>query len=273
MGLGTINDPNKSDIIELKNIVQKYGKGDKEITVINDLNFLLEREPQVDGSKHGKRVSLIGLSGCGKSTLLRYIAGLQTPTSGKVLLDGKPISEKQSVGMVFQKYSSLEWRSVLDNVAFGLELQGVDKEIRYKKAMEIIEMVGLLGHENKFAQYPSLSGGQLQRVAIARSLLASPNILLMDEPFSGLDVKTKFHMQDMLIDIWNKIHPTIITVTHDITEAVYLSDEIIILNKGNIVHKIETNFSVAERNRKLKLESKFIDIVKFVENKIFELEE
>ncbi|MCL4153378.1 UNVERIFIED_CONTAM: hypothetical protein GTU68_021521, partial [Idotea baltica] len=135
------------------------------------------------------------MSGAGKSTILRYIANLQQPTEGTVKVKGKAVSDSERVSMVFQQYSSLPWMTVLDNVALALRYQGVSRSERDDRAMELIKMVGLEGHEQKFAQYPTLSGGQLQRVAIARSLLANPEILLMDEPFGALDIKTRLQMQ------------------------------------------------------------------------------
>ena len=166
-----------------------------------------------DRPEQGQFATILGPSGCGKSTVLRYVAGLQDPTDGQVLLKGNPVGKDNRVSMVFQQYSSLPWMTVLDNVALALRYKGISKKERDEKALEMIELVGLAGHENKFAQYPTLSGGQLQRVAIARSLLANPEILLMDEPFGALDVGTRLQMQDLLLQLWMKFHPTIIFVT------------------------------------------------------------
>ncbi|MCB0641163.1 MAG: ATP-binding cassette domain-containing protein, partial [Phaeodactylibacter sp.] len=167
--------PEQKNIIELKHIHQSYDGG--KSFIIEDLEFLVEDKPA-----QGQFVVILGMSGSGKSTLLRYIAGLQEPTSGEVLVNGKPVGNDNRVSMVFQQYSSLPWMTVLDNVSLALRYKGMPKKEREVKAMEMIELVGLAGHEKKFAQYPSLSGGQLQRVAIARSLLANPEIILMDEP-------------------------------------------------------------------------------------------
>ena len=197
------------NLIELKEISQSYDGGQNYI--IKDLNLLIEDKPA-----QGQMVIILGMSGCGKSTLLRYIAGLQQPTRGEVYLKGKLRRDEDHVGMVFQQYSSFPWMTVLENVAIGLDFQGLDEKSRNLKAMEMIELVGLGGHENKFAQYPTLSGGQLQRVAIARSLLTSPEMLLMDEPFGALDIKTRIQMQDVLLELWHKFHSTIVFVTHDI---------------------------------------------------------
>jgi NitT/TauT family transport system ATP-binding protein len=251
-------------VIELKNISQVY---DGTNVVLKDLNLTIEDRPN-----KGQFIALLGPSGCGKSTLLRYISGLQKPTAGEVKLFGKPRTEDDRVGMVFQKYSSLPWLSVLDNISLGLKLQGMGKAARTTKAKEILEIVGLKGHGNKYAQYPTLSGGQLQRVAIARSLLANPRILMMDEPFGALDVKTRLKMQDSLQEIYINLNnqgnnPTVLLVTHDIQEAVYLADDIFILGKAPA--KVEHHIKVAlpeKRDRNIKRENFFREIVAQVED-------
>jgi NitT/TauT family transport system ATP-binding protein len=210
------------DIVELRRISQSYDGGQNWI--LRDLNLLIEDKP-----KQGQFVVLLGISGSGKSTVLRYIAGLQEPTSGEIFIDGKP-ANGQSISMVFQQYSSFPWYSVLQNVELPLKLRRVPKKERRERAMEMIARVGLAGHERKFAQYPLLSGGQLQRVAIARSLIADPRIILMDEPFGALDGLTRYEMQVMLANLWESLQSTIIFVTHDLTEAVFLGDDIYILD-------------------------------------------
>ena len=215
-------DTDQNNIIELRGMGQSYDGG--ENWIIKGLDFLIEDKPA-----QGEFAVILGMSGCGNSTILRYIAGLQEPTMGEVLIKGKPVSDDNRVSMVFQQYSSLPWMTVLDNVGLALRYKGISKKERDLKAMEILELVGIAGHEKKYAQYPTLSGGQLQRVAIARSLLANPDILLMDEPFGALDIRTRIQMQDLLSEIWEKFHSTILFVTHDISEAVYLGDDIYIL--------------------------------------------
>lgn len=254
------------DIVELKNISMSYDGGKSYI--IKDLNFLVEDKPG-----QGQFVVILGLSGCGKSTLLRFICGLQKPTSGEVLVRGKPKDEDTRIGMVFQQYSSFPWLSVVDNVALGLKYKGVSKKQRHEKAMEMIKVVGLDGHEKKYAKYPTLSGGQLQRVAIARSLVADPEILLMDEPFGALDLNTRLQMQDLLCEIWTKLQSTIIFVTHDLPEAVYLGDDIYIMRAcpGMIVEKIKVDLSL-KRDRDIKRTTKFMDIVNNVENKMISIQ-
>jgi NitT/TauT family transport system ATP-binding protein len=253
------------DLIELKNINQSYDKG--KTFVIKDLNLLIEDKPNV-----GEFIVLLGKSGCGKSTILRYIAGLQKPTSGNVLIKAKNRTEDDRAGMVFQQYSSYPWLSVLDNVSLGLKIKGISKKERREKAMEIIKVVGLEGHEDKYAQYPTLSGGQLQRVAIARSLVVNQEFLLMDEPFGALDTNTRLKMQDFMLALWNKITPTIILVTHDINEAVYLGDDIYIMssNPGEIVEGIHSGLP-KDRTKEIKRTKEFTDMVYYIENKMMTL--
>ncbi len=250
------------NIIELSGISQSYDGGQNWI--IQDLDFLIQNKPG-----QGEFVCVLGMSGCGKSTLLRYIAGLQKPTEGTVLVNGQPLSDTNRVSMVFQQYSSLPWMTVLDNVGLALQYKGISKKERDLKAMEMIELVGLAGHHNKYAQYPTLSGGQLQRIAIARSLLANSQVLLMDEPFGALDVKTRLQMQDLLQDIWAKFHPTIIFVTHDISEAVYLADDIYIMKyaPSQFVEHIHIDLPM-DRNRYTKRDPRFVELVHEVEDRM-----
>jgi len=256
------NNKDADDIIDLKDISQTYDGG--KTWTIQGLSLLIENGVN-------NFVSILGMSGCGKSTLLRYISGLQKPTSGEILINGKPINRETVVGMVFQKYSSFPWLTVLQNVSLGLELQGVSEKERTERAMDMIQQVGLEGHEHKFAQYPILSGGQLQRVAIARSVLASPRILLMDEPFGALDIKTRLDMQDMVNKLIsnNSKDMSIIFITHDISEAVYLTDDVYIMqsNPGRIVEKIHVDLPF-DRERSLKRSKKFVDTVYDIEDRM-----
>lgn len=260
-------DTELKNIIELKDIHQTYNNG--ETVILKDLNFLIEDKPA-----QGQFVVILGMSGCGKSTLLRYIAGLQKPTAGTILVNGKPIGNDNRVSMVFQQYSSLPWMTVLDNVGLALNYKGISQKERNEKAMELIELVGLAGHEHKYAQYPMLSGGQLQRVAIARSLIANSDVLLMDEPFGALDIQTRILMQDLLADIWNKFHPTIIFVTHDISEAVYLGDDIYIMKSApsRFVEHIKVDLPL-RRTRETKRDQRFVDLVREVEDRMVSVSE
>ena len=254
------SDSSLKNIIELRGIGQTYDGGANWI--IKDLDFLVEDKPD-----QGQFVVILGMSGSGKSTILRYIAGIQQPSEGKVLINGEPVNPDKHISMVFQQYSSLPWMTVLDNVALALQYQGMGKKERYEKAMEMIKLVGLEGHEKKYAMYPTLSGGQLQRIAIARSLLSNSQILLMDEPFGALDIKTRIQMQELLLSLWEKFHSTIIFVTHDIAEAVYLADDIYILKyaPSNFVEHIKVNLPL-HRTRETKREAQYTDLVHHVED-------
>jgi NitT/TauT family transport system ATP-binding protein len=253
------------DIIELRNINQSYDNG--KTLIIKNLNLLIEDKPN-----QGQFIVILGASGCGKSTILRYVAGLQKPTSGEILIKGVPRTDKDRIGMVFQQYSSFPWMTVIENVGLGLKYKGISEKETRDKAMEMIKIVGLEGHEKKFAKYPTLSGGQLQRVAIARSLLVNQEILLMDEPFGALDTYTRLKMQDFLIEIWEKVHPTIILVTHDIAEAVYLGDDIYIMsaNPGEIIEHIVDDLP-QHRTREIKRDKKFVEMVYHIEDKMMQL--
>jgi NitT/TauT family transport system ATP-binding protein len=218
-----------TDVINLVNINQIYSDSVPPNIVFKDFNLDIK-----DVKDRGQFITLMGKSGCGKSTLLRYISGLQEPTSGDVYIYGKKRTSKDRIPMVFQQYTSFEWKTVLQNVALPLILKGVPKSEANDKAMEMIKIVGLIGHEDKWAKYPILSGGQLQRVAIARNLVVNPQILLMDEPFGALDTITRKQIQLFLRSIFEhaKLDPTVIFVTHSESEAVFLSSDIYILDSG-----------------------------------------
>jgi NitT/TauT family transport system ATP-binding protein len=258
-----------SPILELRNIHQTYfdDKKQKDFVVFDNLNLAIE-----DYENVGQFAVIMGKSGCGKSTLLRYWTGLQKPTSGEVLISGKPLSKSQSIPMVFQQYSSLEWYSVLENVALPLTLKGVSKKEAHEKAMAMIKVVGLEGHENKYAKGPQLSGGQLQRVAIARSLVANPSMILLDEPFGALDGFTRAKMQFFLLDLFQKsevadLNPTVVLVTHDPREAVLLGNDIYIMDAdpGRIVKHLRPELPDS-RDRSIRKDPRFVEIVSYVED-------
>ncbi len=255
----------RKNIIELNRVCQSYDGGQNWI--IKDLEFLIEDKPD-----QGQFIVILGMSGCGKSTLLRYIAGLQKPTEGVVKINGKAVTEDNRVSMVFQQYSSLPWLTVLENVALALKYKGVPKLEREEKARELIRLVGLEGHEWKYAQYPTLSGGQLQRVAIARSIIANPEIILMDEPFGALDIRTRLQMQELLSNLWNKFQSTVIFVTHDIAEAVYLADDIYIMKSApsQFVRHIPIDLPLI-RTRETKRDPKYTELVHLVEDTMMEV--
>ncbi len=262
-------DNGSSAILELRGIRQTYydTKTHKDVVVFDDFNLKVEDYPNI-----GQFVVIMGKSGCGKSTILRYWTGLQKPTAGQVFVGGRELTENQSMPMVFQQYSSLEWYSVLDNVALPLTLKGVSKKEAHERAMEMIKVVDLEGHENKYARMPQLSGGQLQRVAIARSLVANPNMLLLDEPYGALDGFTRAKMQFFLLELFQKgelasLNPTVVLVTHDPREAVLLGNDIYIMDAdpGRIVKHIKPDLP-EKRDRSIRKESRFIEIVSYIED-------
>lgn len=213
-------------IVEFQNVTVRFGS----FTAVNDICFSIDDVPG-----RGEFVSIIGPSGCGKSTLLNLIAGFLQPTEGKVLVNGQPVhGPGRDRGMIFQQYSSFPHLTVRKNVMFGLEINkrelGLNPAARRDRAQKLINEVGLTGHEDKYPH--QLSGGQQQRVAIARSLAMEPRILLMDEPFSALDEPTRLEMQELLVALWHRVHPTIFCITHSVTEAVYLGERVWIFTHG-----------------------------------------
>lgn len=191
----------------------------------------------------GEFICILGPSGCGKSTLLGALAGHLSPSAGTLLVDDRPVQgPSPERGMVFQHHTLFPWRKVIDNVAFGLKMRGLGKAERYRQAREILSLVGLNGFE---AHWPSqLSGGMQQRVEIARVLINRPRLLLMDEPFGALDAQCRLDMQQLLLDIWTRIRTTVVFVTHDIDEALFLADRILVMSPrpGRIIEDLRVDF-------------------------------
>jgi NitT/TauT family transport system ATP-binding protein len=188
----------------------------------------------------GRLTCIVGPSGCGKTTLLRVMGGLEAPTSGEVLLEGRPVrGPGPDRGMVFQEYALFPWRTVLKNIMFGLALKGLPAEEARERARGYMETVGLSGCEDLYPR--ELSGGMKQRVAIARTLAVEPSVLLMDEPFASLDAQTRNGMQEFLVDLWLKTGTTIVFVTHSVDEAVFLGQDIIGLSRrpARLVERLE----------------------------------
>lgn len=242
--------------IEIKDIYKSFKTNKKTLEVLKDINLNIS---------DGKLVCLLGPSGCGKTTLLRLIAGLDNPTSGEIIADGtvvkKPSGDR---AVIFQQYSLFPWLTVLDNVMFGLKLNNKSKEENLHRAETYLERVGLI--EFKDAYPHELSGGMKQRVAIIRSLLNHTPILLMDEPFSALDMQNRHKLQEQLIGVWKRFKNTIVFVTHDVDEAVYLADEIVIMDKNP--GRIKEIYSV-DLQRPRKRESKeFLEIQEEVISKL-----
>jgi NitT/TauT family transport system ATP-binding protein len=221
-------------VIECRHVTMRYG----DVVALNDLSL------QVGSAKdRGEFIAIIGPSGCGKSTLLNIIAGLLEPTEGEILVDGRPVrGPGRDRGMIFQQYSSFPHLTVMQNVLFGLRVNRSEMQLDgaacAARAAELVRQVGLNGHEHKYPD--QLSGGQQQRVAIARTLALEPRIILMDEPFSALDEPTRLEMQELIVQLWFRIKPTILCVTHSVTEAVYLSERVWIFTRapGQVAYDI-----------------------------------
>jgi len=218
-------------ILDVQHLCKIFGIGERSTTALNDINFCTHRR---------EFLCVVGASGCGKSTLVRILAGLEEQSAGEVLLLGKPVTEPGSDrGMVFQGYTLFPWLTVKKNVMFGLEVNGKGKDESERQALQWLQLIGL----EKFADaYPNqLSGGMKQRVAIVRALANQPRILLMDEPFGALDAQTRCRMQAHLLEIWRKIDITIVFITHDLDEAIFLADRILVLSPhpGQVQELIE----------------------------------
>ena len=209
-----------ADILEIKNVSKTYDAGENPVKALDGVNLNVAE---------GEFVSVIGPSGCGKSTLFNIIGGLISDYDGNVLIDGHAVDgAHKDVGVVFQEESTFPWRTVLENVTFPLEVEGMDKAEREKVGRRFIKLVGLDGFEN---HYPSqLSGGMKQRTAVARTLAYEPRIMLLDEPFGALDEQTRMLLGDKMLEIWSALRQTMLLITHNITEAVQLSDRVVVMS-------------------------------------------
>jgi NitT/TauT family transport system ATP-binding protein len=206
--------------IEIREVSLAYDTPAGQVQGVQDVSFDIERS---------EFICLVGPSGCGKSTLLNIIAGFISPTGGEILIGGRKIDgHGMDRGVVFQDFAQLfPWRTALGNVAFGLEMKGVAKPEREKIALEQLRLVKLEKFEKSYPHH--LSGGMQQRVAIARALAYNPAVLLMDEPFAALDALTRDDMQRLLADVWRETRKTVVYVTHNVSEAVYLADRVIVM--------------------------------------------
>jgi NitT/TauT family transport system ATP-binding protein len=271
---GATADESLPSIVEFKKVTKTYYPGTpRAFTAIRDVTFVVKDLPKV-----GEFVAMLGPSGCGKSTVLKLIAGLEPQfpaTSGETLLWGKPIEGPGADrGMVFQEYTAFDHRTVLDNVAFGLECRGVSRREREDKAMHWIQKVGLDAKKDA-RKYPhQLSGGMRQRVAIARTLILEPRIVLMDEPFGALDPMTRLRMQDQIIGLWKDVQATVFFVTHSIEEAVFLGDRVYLFSgaPGTILE--EMRLPRPDRPAIVaQAEPEFTEVVKGLREKISRMEE
>jgi ABC-type nitrate/sulfonate/bicarbonate transport system ATPase subunit len=226
--------------LSVRGVGKRYDLGRRmAIEAVRDITFdVLE----------GEVCALLGPSGCGKSTVLRMVAGLEDPSSGAMFLDGKPIhGPDKSRGMVFQRYTSFDWMTVQKNVEYGMRINGVPRAKRRDNADRFIQLVKLTKFKNAYPR--ELSGGMQQRVAIARTLANGPSILLMDEPFGALDAETKWQMQELMIGIVEKSRATVLLVTHDLEEAIFIADRIFFMSRhpGTIRATLVTEFKQGRR--------------------------
>jgi NitT/TauT family transport system ATP-binding protein len=231
--------------IELRNITLEYASAENRVTALQDVSFSVEA---------AEFLCVVGQSGCGKTTMLNIAAGFLEPTKGEILMGGKAVTGKGlDRGVVFQDFAQLfPWRTAQRNVEFGLEMKGISKEERTEIALRFLKLVSL----EKFARsYPhELSGGMQQRVAIARALAYNPAVLLMDEPFAALDALTREEMQRFLVDVWRETKKTVIYVTHNVAEAVYLADRIIVFSPHPGTVKAQVKISLPRPRDTLSLE-------------------
>lgn len=260
------------NVVEFVKVTKTYG-GRKPFTAIKDVSFVVEDLPNV-----GELIAILGPSGCGKSTVLKLIAGLepQFPQSeGDVFVLGEPVKGADANrGMVFQEYTAFDNRTVLENVAFGLECRGIKKSERNDLAREWIRKVGLDAAKDADKYPHQLSGGMRQRVAIARTMVLKPRILLMDEPFGALDPMTRLRMQDLLIDLWKTAETTVFFVTHAIPEAVFLGDRIYLFSNspGTIIEEVRSP-RPEEPSYVAQAKPEFTERAQYIQSKIAKMEE
>ena len=260
-------------IVEFRRVTKTYNAGrGNAFTAIKDVTFVVEDLPN-----KGEFVCVLGPSGCGKSTILRLIAGLEPQhpaTTGEVSVQGQPIHRPGADrGMVFQDYTSFDHRTVLGNVTFGLECAGVPRKQRNELGREWIHKVGLKV-ESDSDKYPhELSGGMRQRVAIARTLILRPRIILMDEPFGALDPQTRLNMQDLLIKLWREVQATVFFITHSIEEAVFLGDRVYMMSNspGTILEELEVD-PPDRPALEMQRQPRFLETVYYIRDKITKLE-
>jgi ABC-type nitrate/sulfonate/bicarbonate transport system ATPase subunit len=251
----------KTEIAPLKLSVRDLsvtyiGRDGEKTEAVRDVSFDISDKPDC-----GEIIVFLGPSGCGKSTILKAVAGLIQPTKGECFVDGKLITDVgRDRGMVFQTYTSFAWLTVRKNVEYGLKLQGIEKDKRRELSNKILEEVGLAEFSERYPK--DLSGGMKQRVAIARTLINNPRVVLMDEPFGALDPQTRWGMQSLLLDISKRENNTIIFVTHDVSEAVYIADTCYVLSKrpAHILEKVDvSHFPVKDITLKSSAEFRVIE--------------
>ena len=247
--------------ISLRNVTRTFvGANGDRIDALRDVSFDVDDLFAPGGKDIGEFRVLLGPSGCGKSTILRMIAGLDHPDSGEVLVAGKKVDGPgRDRGMVFQKYTSFPWLTVAGNIEYGMKINGVPAEERDATVARLVKEVGLSGFEKAYPE--TLSGGMQQRVAIARTLALRPPVVLMDEPFGALDAQTRVEMQQLLLRVWDESASTVLFVTHDVEEAIYLADRVLVMcaRPGTIVEDVEVPFG-RPREASMKQSREFHDL-------------
>ncbi|MBE1203165.1 ABC transporter ATP-binding protein [Aminobacter carboxidus] len=237
--------------LSFRNVSRRFGEGEKSFLALDRLNLEIA---------DGEFVTVVGPSGCGKSTAMNIAAGLMGVSDGEVLVDGKPVSGPgPERGVIFQQYALFPWLSVRQNVEFGLRIKGLPAAERRRISDHFIGLVGLSDFADALPK--TLSGGMKQRCAIARAYAVDPTMLLMDEPFGALDALTRVHMQDQLLDTWSRERRTVFFITHDVDEAVYLANRVIVMAaRPGRLHKIIPVDLPAERNEEVRLSKEFAEI-------------
>jgi NitT/TauT family transport system ATP-binding protein len=238
--------------LELRGISMIYTQRGRRFAALRDVSLQIEK---------GQFISIVGASGCGKTTLLRIADGLVEPTQGQVCVDGRLVTKPgPDRGFVFQQDALFPWRTVVDNIIFGLEVQGKRKRVALQRADELVRLVGLAGFEQHFPH--ELSGGMRQRANLARALTIDPDILLMDEPFAALDAQTRELMQAELLRVWRSHRKTVMFVTHQIDEAVYLADRVVVMTSrpGQIKAILEVDIP-RPRDLSVKRTPQFVELV------------
>jgi NitT/TauT family transport system ATP-binding protein len=217
--------------VDIQHVSLTYTRGKQTVQAVQDVTLTIHP---------GEFVALLGASGCGKSTLLNAVAGFLKPTQGEILVDGEPVTAPGiDRGMVFQQHALFPWKTVEENVAFGLKMRGVPS---YERQAQVRTFLHLVGLEDVTQAYPAqLSGGMQQRVGLARVLINQPRVMLMDEPFGGLDAQSRVLMQELLLHLWHEVRTTVLFVTHDVDEAIFLADRIAIMRArpGRLKQELE----------------------------------
>lgn len=234
--------------IQVNNLTKRFG----DLTVLDGINFNI---------KEGELLAIVGPTGCGKTTFLNTLSKLMPASEGEILIDGVEANpKKHNISYVFQEPTCLPWRTVRENVAYGMEVKGVPKEERNQRAQDIMDLVGLASCADL---YPNqVSASMMQRIAVSRAFAVNPDLLLMDEPYGQLDVKLRFYLEDELVNIWRKLNSTVLFVTHNIEEAVYVAERILVLT--NKPTKIKAEIPVELPRPRDLLDPRFVELRKQV---------